>query len=58
MGFSGGPGVENSSANAGNVHSIPYLGKATCCGGTKPVCHNYWACGLEPTCHINWNPCA
>ena len=41
MGFSGGPGVENSSANAGNVHSIPYLGKATCCGGTKPMCHNY-----------------
>ena len=21
----------------------------TCCGATKPVCHNYWALGLEPT---------
>ena len=20
----------------------------TCCGATKPVCHNYWACALEP----------
>ena len=20
-------------------------------GATKPVCHNYWACTLEPTSH-------
>ena len=20
----------------------------TCCGATEPVCHNYWACALEP----------
>ena len=23
----------------------------TCCGATKPVHHNYWACALEPTSH-------
>ena len=26
----------------------------TCCGATKPVCHNYWACALEPTSHNYW----
>ena len=23
----------------------------TCCGATKPVCHNYWACALQPASH-------
>ena len=23
----------------------------TCCGATKPVCHNYWTCALEPLSH-------
>ena len=23
----------------------------TCCGATKPVCHNYGACTLEPASH-------
>ena len=23
----------------------------TCCGATNPVCHNYWACALEPVSH-------
>ena len=23
----------------------------TCCGATKPVHHNYWACALEPVLH-------
>ena len=23
----------------------------TCCGATRPVCHNYRACALEPTSH-------
>ena len=22
-----------------------------CCGATKPVRHNYWACALEPVSH-------
>ena len=26
----------------------------TCCGATKPVCHNYWACALEPMSHNYW----
>ena len=26
----------------------------TCCGPTKPVCHNYWACALEPVSHNYW----
>ena len=26
----------------------------TCCGATKPVCHNYWACALEPASHNYW----
>ena len=25
-----------------------------CCGGTKPVRHNYWACALEPMSHNYW----
>ena len=28
----------------------------TCCGATKPVRHNYWACALEPTSHNYWSP--
>ena len=23
----------------------------TCSGATKPVCHNYWSCALEPASH-------
>ena len=26
----------------------------TCCGTTKPVRHNYWACTLEPESHNYW----
>ena len=26
----------------------------TCCGATKPVRHNYWACALEPLSHKYW----
>ena len=26
----------------------------TCRGATKPVCHNYLACSLEPTSHNYW----
>ena len=26
----------------------------TCCGATKPVRHNYWACALEPASHNCW----
>ena len=26
----------------------------TCCGATKPVSHNDWACALEPASHNYW----
>ena len=26
----------------------------TCCGATKPMHHNYWACALEPASHNYW----
>ena len=28
----------------------------TCCGATKPMRHNYWACALEPASHNYWSP--
>ena len=28
----------------------------TCRGATKPVCHNCWACALEPASHKYWSP--
>ena len=28
----------------------------TCCGATKPVRHNYWACVWEPASHNYWSP--
>ena len=28
-----------------------------CCGATKPVCLNYWACALEPRNCSSWSPC-
>ena len=28
----------------------------TCRRATKPVCHNYWACALQPACRNSWSP--
>ena len=28
-----------------------------CRGATKPVCHNYWSCTLEPVSHNDWSLC-
>ena len=28
----------------------------TCCGATKPMCHSYWACILEPRNSNSWSP--
>ena len=36
---------KNPPANAGDTGSIPGLGE------TKPQCHNYWVCTLEPGSH-------
>ena len=50
-GFPGGAVVENLPANAGNMGSSPGPGRSACHAATKPVCHNYGACALEPTSH-------
>ena len=39
--FSGGPGVKNRPANAGNMGLIPDPGDPTCLRATKPKSHNY-----------------
>ena len=31
---------------------------STCCRATKSLCHNYWACALEPTSRNCWSLCA
>ena len=37
---------------------IPDLGRSAHAVGINPVCHNHWACTLEPRgCHC-WSPCA
>ena len=46
-GFPGGSVVNNPPANAGNMGSIPDLGRFHM-HTTKPMCYNYWACALEP----------
>ena len=28
-----------------------------CCGAAKPMCHNHWACGLEPRSCNYWSLC-
>ena len=33
-------------------------GDPTCCRATKPMCHNYWACALEPGSRSYWSPSA
>ena len=51
----GGAVVKNLPANAGDMGSIPGPGRSTCYRATKPLCHNYWACTLEPTSHSFWS---
>ena len=53
-GFPGGSVAKNLSANAGDTCSIPDQGRSHMPWGTKPVCHNYWACALEPGSHNYW----
>ena len=45
--------VEKPPANAGGTGSIPGRGRSHKLRGAKPLCHNYWACALEPGSH-NW----
>ena len=39
--FPGGPVVENPPANAGDVGSVPGLGRSYMLRATKPMHHNY-----------------
>ena len=43
-GFPGGTVVKNLPANAGDTGSALVQEDPTCCGATKPMHHNYWAC--------------
>ena len=49
--FPSGPVVKNTLANAGDTGSIPALGSQE---ATEPMCHNYLACTLCPTCLNYW----
>ena len=51
QGFPGDAVVENPPANAGDTGSIPDPGRSHMRRVTKPVCHKYWACALEPASH-------
>ena len=53
----GGTVVKNSPANAEDTGSIPAQEYPTCHRATKCVCHNYWACALEPGSSSYWNLC-
>ena len=35
----------------------PVQEDSTCCRATKPMCHNYRACTLEPVGGHYWSPC-
>ena len=37
-----------------DMGSVPSLEDSMCHGATKPLCHNYWACALEPGSHNYW----
>ena len=52
--FPGGAVVKNPPANAGDMGSSPVREDPTCRGSSKPMCHNYWACTLEPARHNYW----
>ena len=52
--FPGGAVVKNLPANAGTRVRALVWKDPTCCGATKPVRHNYWACALKPTSHNYW----
>ena len=57
LGFSGGSIVKNQPTDAGDMGSFLILEDPTCCGATKPMCHNYWAQALEPRSRNFWRPC-
>ena len=52
--FPGGTVVKNPPAKAGTWVWALVREDPTCCGATKPMCHNYWACTLQPMSHNYW----
>ena len=49
---------KESTCNAGDMSSSLIWEYPICCGTTKPICHNYWTCALEPgscNCWSNYN---
>ena len=53
-GFPGGTVIKSPPASAGDTGLIRVWEDPTCCGATKPVRPNYWACALEPVSHNYW----
>ena len=51
----GGAVDKNPLANAGLWVLSLVREDPTCHGATKPMCHNYWACALQPTSCNYWN---
>ena len=49
--FPGGAVVKNRLPSQGTRVRALVQEDPTCCGGTKPVHHNYWAGALEPASH-------
>ena len=49
--FPGGALVKNLPSNAGDIGPSPGPGDPICHRATKPVCHNYGACALQPVSH-------
>ena len=45
--------VKSSPANEGDMGSIPYVRRSHI-PQSKSMCHNYWACALEPGSCNNW----
>ena len=54
-GFPGGSVVKNCLPMQGTRVRALVQEDPTCRGATKPMCHNYWACTLEPESH-NYRP--
>ena len=50
-GLSGGSVLKDLPGSAGDVRDDPTYFTAT-----KPVCHNYWDCALEPRNPNRWGP--
>ena len=50
--------VVSPPVNAGDRAQSLVREASTCCGATKPIRHNFWACILEPESCNYWSPSA